>query len=189
MVSLFASSTRQLGRFLRGAPLVAVLVLGHAAAHAQVVPTPAPAAQPTPKNVAYYVDGQPATPDALSKLDPSTISDIQLIKGANQQRLFSNLPPATEGVAVVTTKANAGSPAVLAFNKRIHDVVPLTPATPAQASAVAAVQAYLAKTYPAAKLQMVGPVTGKTDRYQAIFEEGGKRLQLLFDGQGQPVQQ
>jgi hypothetical protein len=36
---------------------------------------------------------------------------------------------------------------------------------------------------------MVGPLREKADRYQAIFTDGGKRLQLLFDGQGQPVQQ
>jgi hypothetical protein len=189
MLFSFASASRRSGHFLLGAPLAAALLLGPVSAHAQVVPTPAPAQKPAPKNVVYFLDGQQTTAADVEKIDANEIGSIDIIKGANQQRIFGSLPAASDGVAVVTTKAKANSPEVLAFNKRIYDVMPLVPATPAQNAAVAAVQAYLTKTYPTAKLQMVGPVKGQADRYQAIFEEGGKRLQLFFDGQGQPVKQ
>ena len=103
------------------------------------------------------------------------------------RRLFGN--NTAGGVAVVTTTANASLPAVLAFNERISDAVPLTPATPAQNGAVAAIRAYMVKTYPTAKLEMVGPIDGQPDRYRAVFEENNQRLQLLFNGQGQPVRE
>ena len=187
MSSQSTSPTPSLGRHLLAAPLAALLLFGAAPARAQVAPTPAPPMKSAPSNPTYYVDGRLSTSGELAKIDPTTISYIQIIKGANQQKLFGN--STADGVAVVTTTANAGSPAVLAFNKRISDVVPLTPATPAQNSAVAAIKAYMAKTYPAAKLEIVGPVQGQADRYRATFKENDQRLQLLFDGQGQPVQE
>lgn len=181
------STTRSLGRYLLAAPLTTLLLLGAAPARAQVTPTPAPPMKSAPSNPTYYLDGKLADPTELAKIDPTAISYMQIIKGANQQKLFGSTT--TDGVAVITTKANASSPAVLAFNKRVNDVVPLTPATPAQNSAVAAIMAYMTKTYPTAKLEIVGPVDGQTDRYRATFKENDQRLQLLFDGQGQPVKE
>ncbi|MGI4761785.1 MAG: hypothetical protein ACRYF0_13840 [Janthinobacterium lividum] len=180
------SITRRLGHYLLATPLL-VLAFSYSQAHAQVVPTPAPAQKPMPKNMAYYVDGQKSGSDALAKITPSDIGSINIIKGAAQQQLFGSANP--DGTMLITTKANENSAAVLAFNNRVNAVKPLTPATPAQNAAVAAIQAYLTKTYPSAKLSMVGPARDKADRYQAIFEDGGKRLQLFFDGQGQPVKE
>ena len=185
MLTQSTSTARRLGHYLLAAPLL--LALSYSQAHAQVAPTPAPAQQPLPKNMAYYVDGQKSDSDALAKITPSDIGSINIIKGAAQQQLFGSA--SSDGTMLLTTKANEHSPAVLAFNNRINAVKPLTPATPAQNATVAAIQAYLTKTYPSAKLSLVGPVRNKADRYQAIFEDGGKRLQLFFDGQGQPVQQ
>ena len=176
---------RSLTKHWLAAPLAAALLMSAAPARAQVVPTPAPPRKPAPTTAVYYVDGQLTSQAELAKLDPAAVSYMQIIKGANQQQLFGSTTP--DGAAIITTKANANSPAVLAFNKRISDVVPLTPATPAQNAAVAAIKAYLAKTYPTAKLEMVGPAQDKPGRYQAIFEQSGQRQQLLFDGQGQPV--
>jgi len=143
--------------------------------------------QSAPSNPTYYLDGKLSTSAELAKIDPDAISYMQIIKGANQRELFGST--SADGVAVITTKANAGSPAVPAFNKRINDVVPLTPATPAQNSAVAAIMAYMTQTYPTAKLEIVGPVRGQADRYRATFKQNDQRLQLLFDGQGQPVKE
>ena len=189
MLNQPASTTRQLGRYILAAPLAMALALGYSGAQAQVAPTPAPAQaqKPLPKNVAYYVDGQKASADALTKINPNDISNINVIKGTEQQQLFGSA--STDGTVVITTKANESSPEVLAFNNRINAVKPLKPATPEQNAAIAAAQAYLTKTYPNAKLEMVGPYRNQANRYMAIFTDGGKRLQLLFDGQGQPVQQ
>jgi len=186
MPNSFALIARPLGRYLLAAPLAALL-LGAAPARAQVAPTPAPPMKSAPSNPTYYLDGKLSTSAELAKIDPNAISGINIIKGADQRKLFGNAT--ADGVAVITTKANAGSPAVLAFNKRINDVVPLTPATPAQNAAVATIMAYMTKTYPAAKLEMVGPVDGQADRYRATFKQNDQRLQLLFDGQGQPVKE
>jgi len=187
MLNQPASATRQLGRYLLAAPLIVALALGYSAAHAQVVPTPAPAERNTPKNITCYLDGQKTDQAAVAKVNPDDISYIQVIESAQQQQIFGT--STADGAAIITTKANASSPAVVAFNKRVSTVVPLVPATPEQNVGMAAAKAYITKNYPNAKLQIVGPAQGQAGRYQAVFEEGGKRLQLLFDGNGQPVRQ
>jgi hypothetical protein len=171
---------------LLAAPLVLALALGYSPARAQVLPTPAPAQQPMPQDVAYYLDGQKADKDVLSKIKPDDINSINVIKGAQQQQVFG--ASSADGTLVITTKANASSPAVLALAKRIEAVQPTVGATPEQAAGVAAAQAYIAKTYPTAKIQAVG-LTKQPGRYHAIFEQDGKRLQLFFDGQGNPVKE
>jgi len=181
------SPIRPLGYNWLAAPLVAALLMGTAPAHAQVAPTPAPPRKATPNTATYYVDGKLSSEAELAKMKPTAISYMQIIKGANAQKLFGSTT--ADGVAVITTKANANSPEVLAFNKRVGAVVPLTPATPEQNAAVAAIKAYMTKTYPAAKLEMMGPAKDKPGRYQAIFTDHDQRLQLLFDGQGQPVKE
>jgi hypothetical protein len=186
MLNQPASTARQLGRHLLAAPLVMALALGYSSAHAQVAPTPAPAEKPEPKNVTYYIDGQKSDRATLDKINPDDIGSISIIKMPQQQQIFGTTN--IDGTAVITTKANSSAPAVLALDKRIRAVLPLVPATPEQNAGVAAAKAYIAKNYPNAKLQMVGPAKGQPGRYQTIFEEGGKRLQLLFDGNGQPVQ-
>ena len=190
MLNQPASTMGQLGRYLLVAPLVMALALGYSSAHAQVVPTPAPAEKlvPIPQNIVYYLDGQKADKSVLdkNKLDPEQISYVNVLKTEQQQKIFGT--SSADGAVVVTTKANANSPAVLALAKRIEAVVPMVKATPEQTAGIAAAQAYIAKTYPTAKLQIVGLVKNQPDRYHAIFVQDGKRLQLFFDGQGQPVQ-
>lgn len=189
MLPQFASTTRRLGRYWLAIPLLVVLALSNSVAQAQVAPTPAPAAphKPLPKNAGYYIDGQKTDADALAKMNPSAIASINIIKGKEQQQLFGTTNP--DGTMLITTKANENSPAVLAFNSRINAVKPLTPMTPEQSAAMEAAKAYLLKTYPSAKLEILGPARGKPGLYQAFFTNGGKRLQLLFNGQGQPVQE
>ncbi|MGI4740127.1 MAG: hypothetical protein ACRYG7_33575 [Janthinobacterium lividum] len=187
MFKHFFSPIRPLASSWLAAPLVAALLMGTAPAHAQVAPTPAPPLKATPTNATYYVDGKLSSEAELAKIDPNTISYMQIIKGANAQKLFGSTT--ADGVAVITTTAKANSPEVLAFNKRVGAVVPLTPATPAQNAAIAAIKAYMTQTYPTAKLEMMGPAKDKPGRYQAIFTDHDQRLQLFFDGQGQPVQQ
>jgi hypothetical protein len=187
MLNRPASTARQLGRYLLAAPLVMALALGYSGAHAQVAPTPAPAQKSSPRNADYYLDGHKTDADVLTRINPDDISYINVIKGAEQQKLFGTT--GADGTIIVTTKTNANAPEVVAFNNRLNAVKPLVPATAEQNAAVAAIKAYMTKTYPAAMLQIVGPYQQQVGRYQAIFTDGGKRLQLLFDGQGQPVKQ
>lgn len=160
----------------------ALLALGHSAAHAQAGPKPAPARHSIPQDIAYYVDGKPATPAEANKLKGDDIQSMDVVKEPSVTRQLG-LTPEKKGVVLITTKANANSPEVLAFNQRF----PLTPASPAQNAAVAAVQTYMQQRYPAAKVEAIFPVKDKADRYTAVYEENGQRLQLLFDGKGNPV--
>lgn len=189
MLNQPASTTRQLGRYLLAAPLIMLLALGYSSAQAQVTPTllPAEAKKPLLTTAEYYLDGEKIGPDVLTKLNPEEISYINIIKGAEQQQLFGSTAP--DGTVVVTTKAKANTPAVLAFNQRINAVKPLTPASPEQEAAMQAIKGYLSKNYPNAKLSILGPAREKPGRYQAVFTEAGQRMQLLFDGDGQPVKQ
>lgn len=178
-----ASTTRSFGRHLVAAPLALALTLSGLAAKAQAAPTPAPAMKPAPTDVAYYVDGQPVSHDAMAKVDPESIANIDVIKSAQELRALGRSTAA--GAVLITTKANANAPAVLAFNKQF----PKTAATPEQNAAVAAAQAYLTKTYPDAKLQSIFPLKERADRYRATFEQNGRLMQLFFDANGQPVKE
>ena len=177
------STSRQLGRYLLTAPLVVLLALGYSAAHAQVVPKPAPAVPPAPQNTAYYIDSKPSTYAEVGEIKPDDILSIDIVKSAPDKRKLGLTNE--DGAALITTKANATSPAVVAFNKRF----PVVPATAEQNAATAAATAYVTQHYPAAKLESVGPVQGKTNRYRAFFTNDGKRVYLLFDGNGQVVEQ
>lgn len=161
----------------------ALLALGCATAHAQVVPKPAPPTGPAPKSVSYYVDGKKTSPSEMAAIKGDDILSMDVIKDKAQQQSLGESE--ADGVALITTKSGANSPEVQAFNRRF----PLTPATPAQGAAIAAAQAYVAQHYPAAKLESAFPAKGKTDRYQVFFTNNGQRVYLLFDGQGQPVAQ
>ena len=180
MVSFPAFATRSL---IQGA-FIALLALGAATAHAQVVPKPAPpqVRHELPKDIAYYVDGKSATEATVKQLKPDDIQAVNVLKGAQAQPL--NLSSKQTGALLITTKAGASSPEVMAFNQRF----PMTPATPEQEAAVAAVQSYIKQHYPAAKLETIMPTKGQADRYTAVYEENGKRLQLLFDDKGNPVE-
>lgn len=187
MLTHLAPNTRQPRRRWLALPAALLLSLGSLAAQAQVAPTPAPAQKPLPTDVEYYLDGRKTTQAELASIQPSDISYMQMLKGSQQQQIFGT--STAGGVAVVTTKANANSPAVLALNKRISAVAPMTPATPEQTAAMTAAKAYITQNYPSAELQMVGPAKDQAGRYQAIFKEKGQRLQLFFDGQGHPVKE
>ena len=87
MLNQLNPTARQLKRALLAAPLTLALALTYPAAQAQVAPTPAPPRQPAPTNGIYYIDGKLASSAELAKIDPNIISHIQIIKGANQQKV------------------------------------------------------------------------------------------------------
>lgn len=177
MVSLPAFLTRP----LVGSAFIALLTLGCSTAHDQAVPTPAPPPAAAPQNIAYYVDGQKVSASDIPGIKGDDIQYMNVIKDKAQQQSLGEAQ--ADGVALITTKANANSPEVIAFNRRF----PAKPATPAQNEAVATVQTYLKQHYPAAKVEAITLAKDQTDRYTAIFTDNGQRLQLLFDGKGNPV--
>ncbi|MGI4741394.1 MAG: M56 family metallopeptidase [Janthinobacterium lividum] len=181
------SPTRQLGRYFLAAPLVMALALGYSSAHAQVVPTPEPAAKPLPTNMVCYVDGKLADKATVDKIDPANISFVQVLKPAQQKQVFGTTSDAL--AMVITTKANASVPAVLAFNKRIEEEVPMRPATPGQVESVETAKAYLTKNYPNAKLESILSLKEQPSHTKVIFTENGKRVSLVLDRNGQPVKQ
>lgn len=171
-------------RPLAGGALALLLALGAATAHAQVTPRPAPAPpqHDLPKDIAYFVDGKPASQAAIKQLKPDDIQAMNVLKGAQAQSL--GLSGQQKGAVLITTKAGANSPETLAFNQRF----PTRAASPEQQAAIAAAQAYVTQHYPAAKLEFVGPEKNQTDRYNATFTNEGQRVYLLFDGKGNPVE-
>ncbi|MCR5888254.1 hypothetical protein LRS06_10845 [Hymenobacter sp. J193] len=70
----------------------------------------------------YYVDGKATTKSAADKLNSKDFADIQVFKGEPARALFGD--KATDGVVVITTKANSGSAAVRELNQRIAAVAP-----------------------------------------------------------------
>jgi len=188
MLTHLAPITHQPSRRWLALSTALLLGLGSFAAQAQVAPTPAPAEKPAPMtDVDVYLDGRKATQAELTSIQPDAISYMQVLKAPQQQQIFGT--STAGGVVVVTTKANANLPAVLDLNKRIGKVAPLRPASPEQTAAIAAMKAYMAKNYPSAKLQILGPAKDQPGRYQTIFTDGDQRLQLFFDGQGNPVKE
>ncbi|MDJ0364475.1 M56 family metallopeptidase [Hymenobacter sp. H14-R3] len=183
MLNQPASTTRQLGRYLLAAPLLVALALGYSSAHAQVAPTPVPAPKPSLSKATYYVDGKVTTADALNNISPDNIASVSVVKDAKRLQVLGLGQVSAEGAVLITTKAKANAPDVLAFNKQFS----VQPATAAQQAALAAAQAYITKTYPNAKIESVFMVKNQPGRYQAIFMEAGQRQQQLFDAQGQPV--
>lgn len=177
--------TTSFPRRLACGAVAALLALGCASAHAQAVaPHPAPAKPPIPKNIAYYVDGKKVSQTDMASLQPDAIKSIDVVKSpADREKL--GLSRETEGAVLITTQANANTPDVVAFNQRF----PVQPATPAQNRAITAIQLYLRQQYPAAKVETVSQVPNKENRYQATYEENGKRWQLFFDGDGNVVPQ
>ena len=172
-------------RYLLAAPLTLALLLSQLSAHAQVVPRPEPARKSLRAEPIYYVDGKLTTQSRFSKLDQRLISDINVLKGDAESKTFGSTT--NGGTILVTTKANANSPAVLAFTKRIQRAVPLLPASPEQEAAVAAAASYVTQAYPTAKLEAVHVLQTLPASYKAVFMENTKRVSLLFDGSGQVI--
>lgn len=191
MLNQPASTTRQLGRYLLAAPLVALLALGYAGARAQTAPA---AAQPAifhpdfPTNALYYLDGQPSSKQAMDGLPSGTVYDIDIIKDepANVKRIFGNTT-ATSAV-IITTKANANLPAVLALREKA-DLDSGYVYTPAQANAVVPkALAYITSHYPDSRLsgqvmEMKKKSTGAV-KYQVQLIKGRRPSYVYFSPQG-----
>lgn len=190
------STSRQMGRYLLAAPLVMLLALGYSGARAQ---TKSPAAPLLPANALYFLDGQPSTVAAVQQLPPATLSSVDVINDAEAvRRIFGG--SASEAV-LLTTKANAATPTVLAFTKRVGDQYPALPASkafstitdytaaPAQVNAVVPnALAYITSHYPDARLGgEVMKLTQKSSgavKYQVQLVRGKRPFWVYFSPEG-----
>lgn len=187
MMNSPASSLAQAGRYLLALPLALGLTIGGGAALAPATAAPLATSAAAPGPAVYYLDGKLSDKATVEAVDPKSVAYFNILDEKAARQVFG---AASGSVAIVVTTANQNSAAVLALNKKVERVAPLVPATPAQKAATAAIQAYIEKTYPNAKVHFVGP-DRKADpaapRYRAEFEDGGQTRQQQFDGQGQPV--
>ncbi|MGI4833730.1 MAG: M56 family metallopeptidase [Janthinobacterium lividum] len=194
------SPVRQLGRHLLAAPLVVLLALGYAGARAQTAPVAAAAAKPLPLDALYYLDGQPSTAAAIQELKPAAIGNIDVIQDeAALQRVFGRSSGA--GAIIITTRANAQAPAVLAFNKKLgadYPTLGITKAVaagsryteaPAQVNVlVPKALAYITSHYPDSRLS--GQVTELTEKatgtvkYRVQLVTGKRPFDVQFTPQG-----
>jgi hypothetical protein len=101
------------------------LTLGLAAASNPVAAAPV-AAQVTTAPPVYYLDGVRTDKATVDKLRPKTIAYMNVLDEKTAQQVFG-----TESgkVAIVVTRQGQNSAAVLALNKKIEQVAPLSPAT------------------------------------------------------------
>ena len=179
--------TSNFRRYLLAAPLAAALALSQAPAHAQVALRPEPVPKALRAEPIYYVDGKLTTQARFNKLDERSISTMRVLTGDAEIKTFGSTTRG--GTVVVTSKPNANAPAVVAFNKRINDEVPLTPATADQNAATTAAATYVSQTYPRATLEGIFVLQTLPASYKAVFLESGKRVSLRFDSNGQLIQQ
>ncbi|RYY18625.1 MAG: hypothetical protein EOO36_07730 [Cytophagaceae bacterium] len=187
------SSPRQLGRYLLAAPLVMALALGYSSAQAQPQPVtatvPPAAIQGTfPANALYYLDGQPSTKEAVAALPPSTVFNMDIIQDepAIIKRVFGNSTATT--AIIITTEANANSPAVLALIEKADLGSGYTHTPAAVNTLVPKALAYITQHYPDARLSgEVVEVKKKTTgavKYQVQLIKGRRPFYVFFTPQG-----
>lgn len=155
-------SLRQLGRGLL-AGSVALLFFGGRRAGAQAAPAAKPAWAWVQPGTLFYLDGKPSTLAEVQRVKDDAISSGEgvalLGKDSGDQTFGGLLAPAAE---IITTKANANSPAVLALADQL-DLRAGYAEKPAPISAIAPpALAYITSHYPQAWL--AGQVTELTQK-------------------------
>jgi len=191
MLNQPASTTRQLGRYLLAAPLVVALALGYSGARAQTVTAtpPLPVIQGQfPADALYYLDGQPSSKQAVESLPSSTKFSMDVIQDepATIKRVFGNTT--AKSAIIITTEANANSPAVLALADKanlgsgyIHTPVQVNVLVPKALT-------YITQHYPDARLggevvEMKRKTTGAVT-YQVQLVTGRRPSYVYFTPQG-----
>jgi hypothetical protein len=118
MLNQPASTTRQLGRYLLAAPLVAALALAYSCSQKAESPIPGSTSGQALKmsNATIYIDGQLQDSTALQRLNPQDIASLNVVKGADARAYVPNF--SGTGVLFVTTKQNQYRPDVVAFNAK-----------------------------------------------------------------------
>ena len=192
MMNQPASARLQLLRYALAGPLVVAVALGFAGAQAQTVtPTAVAADKPLPADGAYYVDGKPVDVAAVNALNPKGIESIDVLQGPSAQALSGKAGGGK--VMLITTKANAKTPAVRAFNKRYGGISAVAPAAGSAApisSVAAPALAYITKNYPDARITGVTALKNAQTGLPNVRVEiavGRRPQHLVFDERGQFV--
>jgi hypothetical protein len=120
MLNQPASTTRQLGRYLLAAPLVAALALAYSCSQKAESPAPGSTSSQALKisNATIYIDGQLEDSTALQRLSPQDIAILNVVKGAEARAFVPNFRG--PGIFFITTKQNQYRPDVVAFNAKQH---------------------------------------------------------------------
>ena len=221
MMNAPLSSTGQLVRYFVAGPLVLALALGFSGARAQGA-GPAVPAVPGPSklrllpgqastNLLYFLDGQLAAApyshadgqwiDSATGLvlAPKDIASVSVLDARKAQQLTGQAT--ASGAVIITTKARATTAAVLDFNQKVNTIAPPVPATaghaglgvaPATQQLPAGIQAYLANTYPGAKITgwvVSDKASEKVPhiRYFAFLTDGAEKRKVFFNDAEQPV--
>lgn len=166
----------------------AVLAFNQRVLHIAPLQTGAAASSALPANIAYYVDGQQVDKSTMDKIAPAEmVESINVLKADQAKQLLGIDAPAM----MVTTKANAHSPEVLAFNKKVFPNYNFTQ-EPAKVNAlVPKALAYITSHYPDARLG--GEVTKLTEKntgavkYQVQLINGKRPFYVYFTPQGEFV--
>jgi hypothetical protein len=154
----------------------------------RIAPGPAKAAVASselPANMVYYVDGQQVDKETLDRIDPATmVESVNVLKANQTQQLLGLDAPAV----LVTTKANAQSPEVLAFNQKAAPASNFTQEPVKVNVLVPKALSYITSHYPDARLG--GEVTKLTDKetgavkYRVQLVKGRRPFDVYFSPQG-----
>ncbi len=198
MMNQPASARLQLLRYVVAGPLVVALALGYSAAQAQTAapaPTATAADKPLPTDVVYYVDGKQVDVATVSALNPKEFESMNVLQGPSAQALSGK---AAGGKAIlITTRANAKTPAVRAFNKKYNGVSFVAPAVAPEPGSEAPISnvaapalAYITKNYPDSRITgvtaMKNAETGQSN-FRVEIAIGRRPQYLVFDARGQFV--
>lgn len=205
MMNTPLSSTGQLARYIVAGPLVLAVALCFSAAHAQgagpKVPVRTASAhsekEPISHTRAYFVDGQQTTLEGSSNLF-GDVATMKILKGPQVQQVLGNVV-GTDWAIMVTTNQNRNRADVLALNAKVDAAGALDThfklgptVDPAKHQLPDNIKAYMARTYPNAKL-VSWAISEKSSakapfvKYLAAVKEGDRRVQLYFNEAGQPV--
>lgn len=138
-----------------------------------------------PANMIVYVDGQQVDKSELDQVPPADmVESVNILKADQTQQLLGLDSPAI----LVTTKANAHSAAVLAFNKKAFPTYSFTQEPVKINVLVPKALAYITSHYPDARLS--GEVTKLTAKdtgavkYQVQLIKGKRPFDVYFSPQG-----
>lgn len=137
----------------------------------------------------YYLDGKPSTKQAIEQLDQKTIASMDVLKDqARIHRIPGLADSPAKSAILVTTKANADTPAVQDFATKA-DLGSAYTARPVSVNVLRpAALAYITSHYPDARLNEVQEQKQKTTgavKYQVQLINGKRPFYVYFTPEGE----